>query len=214
MMLNLSLFALFFLTSIFTVASPGVGVFFALTTAVNYGLRASLFAVAGTVVGTVVMATAASSALGLVIATSPAAFNVVKMLGAAFMAYLGIRFLRAKTVNIQVLSQSSAKTSSASVSVLWVQAFFLQLSNPQLILNFTSVFPQFIDPSKSFAWQVAIMSVTYGVLVAVIHSAYCVMAAHFRDRLASPSILRIINVIAGLFFLGIAVWVLSQIAFR
>lgn len=58
------------------------------------------------------------------------------------------------------------------------------------------------------------MSVTYGVLVAVIHGAYCVMAAHFRDRLASPSILRIINVIAGLFFLGIAVWVLSQIAFR
>lgn len=124
MMLNLSLFALFFLTSIFTVASPGVGVFFALTTAVNYGLRASLFAVAGTVVGTVVMATAASSALGLVIAASPAAFNVVKMLGAAFMTYLGIRFLCAKTVNIQALSQSSAKISSASVGVLWVSGFF------------------------------------------------------------------------------------------
>lgn len=212
-MLNLSLFVLFFVTSIFTVASPGVGVFFALTVAFNYGLRTALFAVAGTVVGTVVMAAAASSVLGIIIAASPEAFSVVKMLGAAFLAFLGIQYLRTGSVNIESLRENSPKMPSVSVGVLWVQAFFLQLSNPQLILNFTSVFPQFIDSSKPFLWQVGIMSLTYGVLVALIHGIYCMMAAHFRNRLARPTTLRMINVVAGLFFLGIAVWVFSQITF-
>ena len=95
-MLNTSLFSLFLITSALTVATPGPGVLMTLTSSIRYGLRTAVYVILGTATGTVVMAAISSTGLGILIATSPAAYEVIKGLGALYMVYLGVRLFRAK----------------------------------------------------------------------------------------------------------------------
>lgn len=86
-MLNTSLFSLFLITSALTVATPGPGVLMTLTSAIRYGLRTAVYVILGTATGTIVMAAISSTGLGLLIATSPTAYEAIKGLGALYMVY-------------------------------------------------------------------------------------------------------------------------------
>ena len=113
-MLNTSLFTLFLITSALTVATPGPGVLMTLTSSIRYGLRTAVYVILGTATGTVVMAAISSTGLGILIATSPAAYEVIKGLGALYMVYLGVRLFRAKPFSFDL----AAKEKEAKITVL------------------------------------------------------------------------------------------------
>ena len=145
-MLNTSLFTLFLITSALTVATPGPGVLMTLTSSIRYGLRSAVYVILGTATGTVVMAAISSTSLGILIATSPAAYEVIKGLGALYMVYLGVRLFRAKPFSFDLAAkEKEAKITVLQKGSLWLQGVTLQMTNPMLIMFFISLFPQFID---------------------------------------------------------------------
>ena len=145
-MLNTSLFSLFLITSALTVATPGPGVLMTLTSSIRYGLRTAVYVILGTATGTVVMAAISSTGLGILIATSPAAYEVIKGLGALYMVYLGVRLFRAKPFSFDLaVKEKEVKISVLQKGSLWLQGVTLQMTNPMLIMFFVSLFPQFDD---------------------------------------------------------------------
>ena len=212
-MLNTSLFTLFLITSALTVATPGPGVLMTLTSSIRYGLRTAIYVILGTATGTVVMAAISSTGLGLLIATSPAAYEAIKGLGALYMVYLGLKLFKAKPFSFDLASKE--KASSVTIKqkgTLWLQGVTLQMTNPQLIMFFISLFPQFIDHNLSFAPQVCLMTLAYFCMVFCIHCTYGWIASNFRHMLSTPKAARVINCVGGSFFILLAVRVFYDLA--
>ena len=204
-MINTSLFTLFLVTSAFAVATPGPGVLMTLTSSIRYGLRTAVWVILGTSTGTVVMSIISSTGLGILIATSPTAYETIKALGALYMVYLGVRLFKAKPFSFDLASKEKAMSVTVKQKgTLWLQGITLQMTNPMLIMFFVSLFPQFIDHELAFVPQVVVMTVTYFCTVFCIHFCYGWIASNFRRLLSTPKAAKVINCVGGAFFLFLA----------
>ena len=204
-MINTSLFTLFLVTSAFAVATPGPGVLMTLTSSIRYGLRTAVWVILGTSTGTVVMSMISSTGLGILIATSPAAYETIKALGVLYMVYLGVRLFKAKPFSFDLASKEKAMSVTVKQKgTLWLQGITLQMTNPMLIMFFVSLFPQFIDHELAFVPQVVVMTVTYFCTVFCIHFCYGWIASNFRRLLSTPKAAKVINCVGGAFFLFLA----------
>lgn len=191
----MQLYSLFFLMAAATVLSPGPGVVMTLTNALRYGMRGTVGGIFGIAFGALVVAAISATSLGILLATSAWAFTVLKLVGAAYLVYLGVRLWRAPPFR---LTEQSAH--SASFGRRFMEGLSLQLTNPKAIFFFLSMFPQFISPDKSYAFQFASLVLTYSALVVVIHCIYALFARRARSWLTSERGGRAVNKTAGATF--------------
>src|SRR5215213_9920712 len=89
-------FGLFFTAALMLAITPGPGIFYVLTRSIKGGRREGYVSALGTAVGGLFHVVAAALGLSAILATSAAAFTIVKYLGAAYLVYLGIRAILAK----------------------------------------------------------------------------------------------------------------------
>lgn len=155
-MLNLSLYSLFVITSVMTVATPGPGVLMTLMKSIGYGFRGAIWTICGTATGAIIMSAISATGVGLILRASPDAYALLRVVGAAYMIWLGIKNWRVRTVSLESALRGSkhrAITRGAAVEgeirrfPFFMEGITLQMTNPMLIMFFVSLFPQFIDPS-------------------------------------------------------------------
>lgn len=114
---------------------------------------------AGSVTAVLGVMILSSMGLGAVLAASDTAFTVLKVVGAAYLIYLGITtFLNADRA---VLATASPLASTRSARSLYLQGWMVGASNPKALLFFSAFFPQFIDPQAAFVPQFAILASTF-----------------------------------------------------
>ena len=116
-----------------------------LTNAARQGVGFAVLAASGRLIVFAPMIAISAAGLGLLLATSALVFNIVKLLGAAYLIYLGVRLL---------LSASKARLGSGATLPLasaFRQECLVALGNPKAILIFTAFFPQFVSPENY--WQ-------------------------------------------------------------
>ena len=190
----MKLYALFLLMAGTTVLTPGPGVVMTLSNALRFGMRATLGGVLGIAAGTLVVAAISATSLGVLLAASPLAFAAIRLCGAAYLAYLGVRLWRARPM------QLAEAVPVAPVGRRFLEGLALQVTNPNAILFFLSIFPQFIEPGAGHAAHFAALVLTYGALVVVIHCLYAAFAGKARHWLASDRGGRAVNRIAGASF--------------
>lgn len=191
----MKLYPLFLLMATATVFSPGPGVVMTLTNSLRYGLRGTFGGILGIACGALVVAAISATSLGVVLAASALAFTVLKLVGAAYLIYLGIRLWRAPA--FQFKEQSAHQ---ASFRRRFAEGLSLQLTNPKAIFFFLSVFPQFIDPSDHYAAQFFALVLTYSSLVVIIHCLYAFFAQRAKNWLTSERGGRMINKAGGATF--------------
>lgn len=192
----MKLYLLFLLMAAATVFSPGPGVIMTLTNALRFGMRGTFGGILGIAFGALVVAAISATSLGVLLAASALAFTVLKFIGAAYLVYLGIRLWRSPPLRF-----TGQAAHEASFSKRFFEGLSLQLTNPKAIFFFLSVFPQFIDPGKSYPMQFATLVLTYSSLVVVIHCIYAVFAKRAKGWLVSERGGRIVNKTAGAAFL-------------
>jgi threonine/homoserine/homoserine lactone efflux protein len=191
----MQLYLLFVLMATLTVLSPGPGVVMTLTNALRGGLRGTFGGILGIACGAFIVAAVSATSLGVLLATSALAFTVMKLVGAAYLVYMGIRLWRAPP--FQFAEQVSQE---ARFGKRFMEGLTLQFTNPKAIFFFLSVFPQFIQPGKSYAWQFLALVLTYGALVVVIHCVYALFAHRAKRWLTSERGGRMVNKAAGASF--------------
>ncbi|GFO62070.1 amino acid transporter LysE [Geomonas silvestris] len=202
----MKLYPMYLMLAAFTVFSPGPGVVMTLTNALSYGLKGSFGGILGISVGALIIASLSATGLGVMLAGSPLAFTITKWIGACYLGYLGVKLWRAPAF---VFMEQVER--EAGFQRNFVKGVTLQFTNPKAIFFFLSVLPQFIDRDLNFSLQFAIMALTYGVLIVIIHSLYAVGAQRTRSWFTSEAGGRAINRVGGtLFIVFAALLVLSR----
>jgi threonine/homoserine/homoserine lactone efflux protein len=160
----------FSLVALVGIATPGPTVLLALTNGSRFGVRASLPGMAGAVLSDFVLICAVAVGLGALLAASEFWFSVVKWVGVAYLAYLGIRLLRSKGTLAVPDEQSSA--GRASSRAIFLRSLLVAVTNPKGYLFFSAFLPQFIVPTEPQLVQYVALAVTFATIDFVVMIGY------------------------------------------
>jgi len=191
----MTLYPVFLLVAAATVLSPGPGVVMTLTNSLRHGFRGTFGGILGISTGALAVAALSATGLGVLLATSALAFTVLKYVGALYLMYLGIRLWNAPPVRFETRA-----AAPVGMGRRFLEGLSLQLTNPKAIFFFLSVFPQFIDRSRDFGGQFALLVLTYSLLVIVIHCGYALTAQRAKRWLTSERGGRAVNRAGGAAF--------------
>ena len=135
---------LFVLSGILLNLTPGQDTFFILGNSLSAGRRAGIAAAFGIAAGSIVHTLAAALGLSAILATSATAFTVVKLLGAAYLIYIGVRALSSRTL----LPDTLVVGDGVVAGLAFRRGIVTNLLNPKVALFFLAFLPQFIDPAS------------------------------------------------------------------
>jgi homoserine/homoserine lactone efflux protein len=188
----LNAFVLFAGLAAINIVTPGPGVMLTLTNAIKSSWGEALAGICGIASGTFLVATASIIGVGALLLASSTAFMVMKYAGACYLIYLGVKLWRAPAKPFVEL-----ETTRASLGMRFAEGFVLQVSNPNAILFFLALFPQFLDGhAGELEWPAMLVS-GYAVLVIGIHSLYATAARQTRSWFNSATGGRFVNRISG-----------------
>jgi threonine/homoserine/homoserine lactone efflux protein len=142
-MFDLTRLGLFFAAALVLAATPGPGMLYVLARSISGGLRAGLASSGGTAIGGLCHVTTAALGLSALLAASSAAFTVVKLAGAAYLIYLGLRTLLSHD-DAEITTAASAGSTRRAFG----QGIVTELLNPKTALFFLAFVPQFIVPGE------------------------------------------------------------------
>ena len=175
---HLSLLA-FVLAALVVLLIPGPGVIYVVTRSLTQGRKAGLVSVLGLSVGALVHVLAATAGLSALLLTSATAFGLVKILGACYLIYLGIRALPTRT--------SVATTSTLqqdSLHRIFADGVLVSVFNPKIAVFFLAFLPQFVNPELgAVTLQFFLLGLLYVILAFCTDGAYALFASYFRSLL-------------------------------
>jgi threonine/homoserine/homoserine lactone efflux protein len=134
---------LFILSGLLLNITPGADSLYIATRSITHGARAGVAAALGISAGCYVHILAAALGLSAILATSSAAFTVIKFIGAAYLVYLGVTLLRSKAAPLEHL----VRAPDSPLRTIFAQGFLTNVLNPKVALFFLAFVPQFIEPS-------------------------------------------------------------------
>ncbi|MGR4868487.1 LysE family translocator [Variovorax sp. LARHSF232] len=178
---------------------PGPGNLALITSTGKGGVKGGLGATMGLILGDQCLLWAAVAGVAALLAAYPTAFHAVQWLGAAYLAWLGLKMILAKPGAAPILNIRPRQFLR--------QAFLITLLNPKAIVFYMAFFPLFIDPAQHQGFS------TFGVMaltIAVLTFAYglsVVLLTHFlAERIrANPKISGGLEKLAGIFLVGFGV---------
>ena len=178
---------------------PGPGNLALITSTGKGGLRGGFACIFGLIAGDQVLMWLAVAGVAALLSAYPPAFHAVQWLGAAYLAWLGLRMILAQAGDQPVL-QMKAKH-------YFKQSLVITLLNPKAIVFYMAFFPLFVDPARHqgvltfgvMAATIAALTFLYGLIV--------VLLTHFlAERLrANPKISGGLQKLAGVFLIGFGV---------
>jgi threonine/homoserine/homoserine lactone efflux protein len=136
--------------------------------------------------------------LGTLLAASETFFTVLKWLGAAYLAYLGITSLLSKQSSLAVPDSPEPKLNARA---FFVRGVLVGASNPKALLFFGALFPQFIDPAAPQLPQFLLLGVTFVFFELLWLTTYAFTAARARHWLQEPRRAVHFNRLTGAVFL-------------
>lgn len=138
---------LFIMSGLLLNIAPGPDSLYIVGRSASQGWRAGATAAFGIGAGTLVHIFAAAFGLSAILRTSAMAFTIVKLVGAAYLLYVGIGMLRSKSAaNREV---AAPKVAPATLGQIFSQGFLTNVLNPKVALFFLAFVPQFIDPAAT-----------------------------------------------------------------
>ncbi len=159
---------------------PGPGVLYVVAQSVGQGHRAGLASALGLSAGALVHVAAATAGLSAILLTSATAFGIVKVLGAGYLIYLGIRTLFAGRPTV-----STEASTPLSLYRLLTDGVIVSIFNPKIAVFFLAFLPQFVDPSRGpVPQQVLLLGLIYVALALITDSAYAFLAGGSRHWLS------------------------------
>ena len=160
---------------------PGPAVLYLVTRSIAQGRRAGFVSVLGLSTGALVHVLAATVGLSAILVASVTAFNVVKLLGAAYLIYLGIRSLLAAR---RETTEPSGVEPSRSTLRIFTDGIIVSLFNPKIGVFFLAFLPQFVDPAGGPVWQqVLFLGLLYVGMALITDGLYVLLASGLREWL-------------------------------
>lgn len=201
--MSIELYLAFIVASVVLLVIPGPTISLLLGTAMARGTTAAMAMVPGVVLGDAVAAALSLAGVGAILSASATLFTIVKVCGAAYLIWLGIKMLREANSMTALAPQASSPARDAH------KAFLVTLLNPKSILFFVAFLPQFVDPSQPTGPQLLLLGITFVVLGGVNAAAYA-WAAGSAAQLMRESARRWLTRIGGGCLIGAGAFALAH----
>ena len=181
---------------------PGPSVLFVVTRSLTLGRRAGLATVAGNAAGVYVQAIAVALGVGALVQESIHLFTAIKLVGAAYLVYLGAQSLRHRRSLFAALDQPVEPKLARRI---FADAFVVGIFNPKVIVFFVAILPQFADRSAgSVPVQLLVLGAIFCLIALVCDSLWALAAGAARAwLLGSPRRLQAIGGAGGVAMIGL-----------
>ncbi|MES2412901.1 MAG: LysE family translocator [Pseudomonadota bacterium] len=198
--MSMTTLLLFAFVALVTIATPGPTVLLALANGTRYGVKRALPGMLGAVLSDFVLVGAVALGLGALLAASEFWFSVLKWLGAAYLAWLGLRLLRSKGgFDVQPEAGAAARGHRA----IFIKSFMVAATNPKGYLFCSALLPQFIDPGAAQTPQYIALAIVFAGMDFSVMLAYAFVGAR-AVRLLKVSAIKWIDRVCGAALLALA----------
>jgi len=158
--MDLHIWLVYFLATTGLSLSPGPNSLLALTHGAVHGRRKTLFTISGGAIGFIVVIALSMFGIGALLKASIVWLTVMKLLGGAYLIWLGIQVWRSPPIGVEIHGGAGPVRGGA----LFRQGFLSAVSNPKALLFFAAFLPQFVDPTRSLLVQFLVMAATFAVV--------------------------------------------------
>lgn len=180
--------------------SPGAGAIASMSSGLNYGFKHGYWNAFGLQLALLLQIGIVAAGAGVLFATTPWAFQLVKWFGVLYLLYLAYLQWRAPVQQINIQQETQPKSRAKLV----FHGFLVNMSNPKAIVFLLAVLPQFLDLSKPQWPQYLIMALTMISIDLIVMAGYTGLAARVLRLLKSPKQQKIMNRSFGALFAGAA----------
>lgn len=182
---------------------PGPAVLYIVARGASQGRRAALVSVVGIHTGTLVHVFAAVAGLSAIVVASATAFATIKLVGAAYLIYLGIASFRQR----QAIHGDHVELPARSLRRVYTDGVVLNILNPKTAVFFLAFVPQFVDvDAGNVTTQILVLSAAFICLGFVTDSGFGIAAGWVGQRFAqSARLQRRKDVAAGVTYIVLGV---------
>jgi threonine/homoserine/homoserine lactone efflux protein len=199
----------FLVTSIIIILAPGPQVVFVVGRALAYGKRTAVTTAAGGTFGAYIQAILVSVGLGTIVERSAIVYESIKLVGAAYLVFLGIKAFRHRRKLNSEMAASVEESGPRTVSSLRAarQGVLVGLTNPKAAVFFGAVLPQFVDRASGHVpLQMIVFATMFSTMALISDSTWGLVAGSARDWFArSPRRLAAVGGAGGLAMVGLGV---------
>jgi len=193
--LNTPSLGLYIVASLALIATPGQDMIYVITRSLAQGRFAGVCSAIGVCTGILVHTALAALGVGAILQASETLFVALKLAGAAYLVYLGVRMIFSRDTRSGI---GAAGPKLSPGALIW-QGVLSNVTNPKIVLFFFAFLPQFVDPASEHATRdLAFLGVLYALLALPIKAAVGIAAGSLSERvLRNPSAITWMNRVSG-----------------
>ncbi|HWY29230.1 MAG TPA: LysE family translocator [Candidatus Acidoferrum sp.] len=173
--MSAQIFLLYLFTWSLVALTPGPAVMCSMAQSTRYGFRSSLAGISGIQLGNFTFFVCIALGLGALLATATTIFSILRVVGAFYLFYLGVRIILS-TFRRPFPKAALPAMLLAAHRGLFLQGLLIQLTNPKALLFVSALLPQFIDPHRSVPVQLVILVFTTIAVDSFVLSLYAFLA--------------------------------------
>jgi threonine/homoserine/homoserine lactone efflux protein len=166
--------------SLALIATPGQDMIYVVTRSLAQGRFAGVCSAVGVCLGIIAHTALAALGVGAILQASEGLFVALKLLGAAYLVYLGLRMILSRDLPPEL---SGNAPPLSPVALVW-QGMLSNLTNPKIVLFFFAFLPQFVDPTGAITLQLLAYGAAFTAICFVVYGALALLAAHARSHFA------------------------------
>jgi homoserine/homoserine lactone efflux protein len=183
--------------------TPGAGAINTMSNSLTSGFRRSIWGILGQQAALVVHVIIVALGVGVLVASSPVAFNVIRYAGAAYLVYLGIRQFLSKPDLDQ--EQAAALRNEPAWS-MFRRGLWVNLLNPKAIVFFLAFMPQFIRPEQPLLPQYTVLTATVVMIdILVMWFFFALAAKSFQRFTRNVHGQKILSRVFGVLFVAVGI---------
>ncbi|MCU1518840.1 MAG: lysine transporter LysE [Pseudarthrobacter sp.] len=183
--------------------TPGAGAINTMSNSLTSGFLRSIWGILGQQAALVIHVVIVALGVGVLVASSPVAFNVIRYAGAAYLVYLGIRQFLSKP---QPNQEAAGDPPNEPAWSMFRRGFWVNLLNPKAIVFFLAFMPQFIRPEQPLLPQYLVLTATVVLIdVLVMWFFFAAAAKSFRRFTHNARGQQVLNRIFGVLFVAVGI---------
>jgi threonine/homoserine/homoserine lactone efflux protein len=208
LLIDANTLAVFIPAVLVLVLSPGPDIVFITANSLSSGRRGGVISALGCTSGAFTHALLAAFGLTAIVAAWQPAYEVVRIGGALYLAYLGVKMLRSKESPLSTQLLGAPKSGWR----LYREGYINNIMNPKAMLFSLTFLPQFANPARGPIWaQIIVLGVVLSVIMLAIEIPIAVTSGHLGQRLTSrPKAALALNRTMGAALVGLAAWVFQS----
>ena len=183
--------------------TPGAGAINTMSNALNSGFRRSIWGILGQQAALLIHIVIVALGVGLLVASSPIAFNIIRYAGAAYLVYLGVRQFLAKP---ELDAERARALRDEPRWSMFQRGLWVNMLNPKAIVFFLAFLPQFIRVDRPLATQYLVVAATVVAIDILVMWFFFAGTAHSFQRLTRDARgQRVLNRVFGVLFVAVGV---------